>query len=360
MIFNFDTKFSPSGARSDLSGFFKLKKGQKMIEKITEPIRLRDGMRLLFPVGTELHSACGIMFLGEHVKDVELIGYGSTLHLESTDGFRILGCENVTIRGFKLNCSKINGLESDGVHIARYAYQKSRNIKIHHLVIDNPPRNGISVIGVDGLLIEDCMIKNAKTMSPMCGIDIEPNHQWEVLRNIKIKNCYFTGNKGRAIYINGSDVIVSPVNIEIDNILIENDSNFCIGHDAENQAQGNILTATIKRVRMINCTGGFYLGCREKYSYVSLQDCYIENPTSIERSPVWIYHNISGHKAGGIRFDNMIVKDTIKRNCCRIHPMEGEVGGTLFYDNPNLGNFYPVGLDAQDQRLTVDARPVHP
>ena len=89
-----------------------------------------------------------------------------------------------------------------------YVYSSDRNvppsdIKVYNCELYHNRRNNISVIGVDGLLIEDCSIENAEGSAPMAGMDVEPNI-WSGegfrldCKNIKLKNCILSTPDGRS------------------------------------------------------------------------------------------------------------------------------------------------------------------
>ena len=83
-------------------------------------------------------------------------------------------------------------------------------------------RQGISLVGTKGVIIENCDIYNIGGTSPQSAIDIEPNDNTQIsyntiIRNNNIKNCY------EGIFIVGYNAKVS--NIEITSNAIESDNN---------------------------------------------------------------------------------------------------------------------------------------
>ena len=94
----------------------------------------------------------------------------------------------------------ITGLPTD--YIGDYS-MASKNVVLKNVVCDNNRRQGLSVISVDGLLVEECEFINTgkiEKASPAAGIDIEPNvdkGRNNSVRNIRINNCVFKGNAGR-------------------------------------------------------------------------------------------------------------------------------------------------------------------
>lgn len=135
---------------------------------------------------------------------------GRSRHIGTTEGLNQGGygvvagtySEYVEIRDMR-----IYDCWSDGIYI--YSSNKDdlpNNIKIINCELYNNRRNNIGVIGVDDLLIEDCMIESADGTPPMAGVDIEPNRWFEGengyfkcdCTNIKIKNCIMSTPEGRS------------------------------------------------------------------------------------------------------------------------------------------------------------------
>ena len=64
---------------------------------------------------------------------------------------------------------------------------------------DNNYRQGISIISVDGLLVENSKFNNTWGTPPSSGVDIEPDSPDEVVRNVVFRNCTFSDNYGDGI-----------------------------------------------------------------------------------------------------------------------------------------------------------------
>lgn len=96
-------------------------------------------------------------------------------------------------------------------------FTNTKNLKIISPYIDNVRRNGISVLAVDGLYIKNLYVSNCNGTNPQSAIDIEPNGNYNTLRNIRIDNIISYNN-----YVSG--LIVSlhafygniPKNVEIE------------------------------------------------------------------------------------------------------------------------------------------------
>ncbi|MFK7694853.1 right-handed parallel beta-helix repeat-containing protein [Paenibacillus sp. HJGM_3] len=139
-------------------------------------------------------------------KNVTLIGNGAVFRMNKaafTSGeqahiFDISGSENVTIENVSANDSG-----GDGFYIGAYeaATPYSRNIVIRNCIANNNRRQGMSIISVDGLLVEGCRFTNTKGTAPQSGVDIEPNSAVELIRGIRFVNCAAEGNTGRGFLV---------------------------------------------------------------------------------------------------------------------------------------------------------------
>jgi len=201
--------------------------------------------------------------LKQHIRTAELL-------------FRFEGVENVVFDGngavFKMNKDKysgefnhiimingaknivvknVNALNSggDGFYIGA-AWTKrvaSENIRFYNCVAENNRRQGMSVVSVDGLYVEDCRFLNTRGTLPEAGVDIEPGQPNYVLNKIHFKNCLAEGNNGRGFQV----VLIKsgPKSNSIDIVFedcksIGNDIGFSNRYFAEGSKSV---------VRMINC-----------------------------------------------------------------------------------------------------------
>lgn len=136
------------------------------------------------------------------VRDVRIIGNGAVLRMnkdayttgEHANIFDISGSSNITIE--RVNANDSGG---DGFYIGAYQSVQTycSNIVMLDCCADNNRRQGLSVISVDGLLADNCRFTNTIGTAPQAGVDIEPNHPGDRLRNIRFVNCVAEGNKAR-------------------------------------------------------------------------------------------------------------------------------------------------------------------
>jgi hypothetical protein len=144
----------------------------------------------------------------KNVKNVHIIGNGATLQMNKaayTSGeqahiFDIGGSENVIIE--RVNANDSGG---DGFYIGNYESSQvySKDIVLRQCVANNNRRQGMSVISVDGLLVEGCRFTNTTGTAPKSGVDIEPNNNSgkDVLKRIRFVDCIAEGNVGRGFLV---------------------------------------------------------------------------------------------------------------------------------------------------------------
>jgi hypothetical protein len=104
----------------------------------------------------------------------------------------IANASDVTISG--IFCNDSGG---DGVYI-----NGSTNVTLKSSTFNNNSRNAMSIISVNGLLVDGCTFSNTVGNSnrgsapdgPWAGIDFEPNGSSDYLKNIVIQNSTLSGN----------------------------------------------------------------------------------------------------------------------------------------------------------------------
>ena len=96
-------------------------------------------------------------------------------------GISLMGATNVEI----INPS-ISKFWGDGIYIGRGTKTFCEDVIIKGGSLDFNRRNGISVISVKGLRIENVLISNTFGTAPMAALDFEPNKEDEILQDITV------------------------------------------------------------------------------------------------------------------------------------------------------------------------------
>ncbi|MCA9413986.1 MAG: right-handed parallel beta-helix repeat-containing protein, partial [Candidatus Omnitrophica bacterium] len=195
---------------------------------VVRPIQLKGDQELVLEEGVVVEAKRGefrergdSLFTAKDIDNLTIRGYGATLKMQKEDymvgdvlhrlgwnrwfgqyekaewrmALRIRGCKNVQVLGLTLSDSG-----GDGIYIADGKDRKiSENIAIRDVVCDNNYRQGISIIGVKNLLVEDSVFKNTWGTPPSAGVDIEPDGEDDVVQGVVFRNCRFEDNYGDGI-----------------------------------------------------------------------------------------------------------------------------------------------------------------
>ena len=82
----------------------------------------------------------------------------------------------------------------DGFYVGSSAANgASQNITLRSCVGENNRRQGLSMTGVNGALIDGCTFSDTAGTAPEAGIDLEPD-TGDTLENVRITGCYFRNN----------------------------------------------------------------------------------------------------------------------------------------------------------------------
>lgn len=130
-------------------------------------------------------------------------------------GIRLYGATNIIIKNVK-----VKNNWGDGFYIAG----ASKDIKFCSVTADNNRRQGMSIISVNGMIVDNSTFKNTNGTAPQAGIDIEPNKN-DIVEHVKIINSSITNNHGAgvAIYV-GETTFRKVRSVTIENNSISNNS----------------------------------------------------------------------------------------------------------------------------------------
>ena len=145
------------------------------------------------------------------------LGFGS----EFGAGIDINGSRHVTVENVDIyNCW------GDSICVGHAGEVNSYDVNIYNCILHDSRRQGLSVVGCEYCVVRDCEIYNIRGIAPQYGIDIEPDGDYGVAKNIVIDGCYIHDNAVGSIVV--ADVSRNEItNVRITNCTL-NDVN-CVG-----------------------------------------------------------------------------------------------------------------------------------
>lgn len=156
------------------------------------------------------------------------------------------------------DCTLYNG-SYEGIYQEDRSGTKT-NALIDNVTFDSCRRNGIAVQSGENITIRNCSFIGTSGFTPQDGIDIEPDGSQSV-KNLRIEGCYFSGNLGNAIAVNGAawgaGIIIEDVTVIGNTIDNSGGSDAIVVGGAHNvNVIGNTITGdNSAQVAGINLTG---------------------------------------------------------------------------------------------------------
>lgn len=215
--FGFDPEDSTRFLQAALdSGFPRIIVDRKSGPWVTLPLKGSSNQEIVLEPGVEIRAKrgefrnpCDCLMTFSCCTNVTIVGRGCLRmwredygrppyrHAEWRHAISLNSSVNVTIDG-----PTITESGGDGIYVSTAEASGGapcRNIVIRNADCSRNYRQGISVISVDGLLVEDCRLDDTAGTDPQAGIDFEPNNSREVLRNCVVRRCTMNGNAGYGI-----------------------------------------------------------------------------------------------------------------------------------------------------------------
>lgn len=332
--FGFDPADSTRFLQAALdSGLPKIVVDRQDAPWVCGPLRGASGQEVVFEPGVEVVAKSGAflplresLLTYENASDVRLSGRGATLRMRKADYMRppykkgqwrhvlnFLSCSRVRVEGLTLADSG-----GDGVYIGVSGNDVGvpcQDVRICGVTCDGNLRQGISVISVDGLLVENCALKNTGGHPPQAGIDFEANYPGQLMKNIVMRGCTIADNKGGGLGFSlwGRDASAVPVDALIENCRIERcRQGFWYTGNARSgtYAQGAVV---LRNCVFCDCPGAGLSICQKPRAAVTLKliGCRFENCCTDDRTDACFSFR-PGYRSDppvdGIVFDDVAVK----------------------------------------------------
>jgi hypothetical protein len=341
---------------------------------VVGPIKLAGNQEIIFEPGVvvvakkgEFKGVFDCLFSGISVSNITLQGYGAVLKMRKDD-YRSLvypksehrhvlefrSCENIKILGLRLESSG-----GDGIFIGTTTYKpylQSKNVEIRDCICDNNFRQGISVTSIDGLLIDNCVLKNTSGTSPEAGIDIEPNDFINMIVNAVISNCVSENNGGSGFIASVSNL--SDKSRDVSLLFVNCIARNCTAPGMRfRSASKDYKTEPKGLIEFRNCvsegisySGAFVVWDKPSMSLkLRFSDCKLNNVAK-RRQEAPIYLNIKKRATlseySGVEFSNCYLYDELNRPFLKIADIPGGVGLYDVKGQINVCNPYGAKMDS--------------
>ena len=171
------------------------------------------------------------------LSNFSLVGYGAQLLMRQADyndptrynksedrmGITLNDVRDVSIVG--LTVAQTGG---DGIIVTGYS-PGSANVYLADLVLDHNYRNALSVISVENMTVERVVLSNTGAQygtRPMDGVDFEPDHDYQVIANVTMRDVVIENNLaiGISVCLGHFNASTKPVGIVFDNVTVRNNS----------------------------------------------------------------------------------------------------------------------------------------
>ena len=199
---------------------------------VTAPLKGFSNKRVIFDDGAEVVAKAGAFTSPSanlmhfiNCSNVTLSGH-ATLRMRKADylkapyaksehrhALNFYGCRNISIEG--LTIAESGG---DGIYLGQ-GRGACRDIVLREVVCTGNYRQAVSVISVDGLLVERCTFKDTAGTPPAAGIDFEPNRKQQSICNVTLRDSVFENNAGCGIefHLMHLDATSPRVSVQIEN-----------------------------------------------------------------------------------------------------------------------------------------------
>lgn len=231
------------------------------------------------------------IFRAKNKKNIKILGgiiKGDRMtHLgtagEWGHGINILGCEQVTIAG-----TTIIDCWGDGIYLGSdpLTHAPAKQVRLIQVRCSNNRRQGLSVTSIDGLYAEHCTFNESNGTSPQCGVDLEPNTKFGMLKNVTFMNCRAENNVlvGFLIQLSRLDATSERVDIQFVNCRTNsNKYGYCVQY-CNDDVRGTVkfvdCTATNELWNGFLETSCSSLGVGTVYRGCAAYACNTENNTA--------------------------------------------------------------------------------
>ncbi len=257
--------------------------------------------------------------------DIEALGFSEFRHLLNINAASNVKISHCVFAGFRGDGILLGSGNTAGIE------RHNENIAITNCLFDgvnNDNRNGISIIDVNGLIIDSCIFRRTTRQNMPGAIDIEPDtYSYFIVKNILIQNSKFdsTGGNSAAISYNGNSKLGEQINnLKVINNQIQNGLN--IGSAFTFQSRRNPTSSTVPNNIVVknNTVKNYY----QSIQVFGIKNILFDSNTfdSTIRSGVIGFTDVKSQKNADVRLYN----NTFRNNGYKAH------AGLIFFSGDNI------------------------
>lgn len=194
----------------------------------------------------------------------------------------------------------------DGIYV-----NGCRNTLVTDLVCDDHNRQGISVISCVGFTARNCRFSGTSGAAPECGLDIEPNHPTDVLKDILFENCVFDGNaqSGIAFYLCQQTEESEPMSIVFRDCVSRGNANCGIVSRLTSKSKGVRGKVVFERCKVASNRNRavMLISHPEGSTEYVFKDCVFDGRGCRSEVPLSLDNQKIAANLGGVTFENTVL-----------------------------------------------------
>lgn len=261
----------------------------------------------------------------------------------------ILSARNVMVKDLTILSSGGDGIYLNG----------PKGVTLENLVIRDHNRQGMSPISVTDMIVRNCSFNDTFGAPPQCGIDMEPNKEYNRFVNVVYEDCVFNGNNSHGIdlYFGHFTARTQPVSITFRRCKAYGNRNSGLSFMTGNPAYIEKLGQVKGTVRFEDCTfannGAEVLKIFNHSTNgmdISFADCIFDARGSKSESAILFSNNRYLGDFGGLTFERCSVKLDEGRKVCVFEAQRGigigKLSGELAVERGGKCEVFDLGMFA--------------
>lgn len=347
----------------------------------------KNNLEIVFEPGVQVVAKQGFfqptgsnLFRIENSNDIKLSGTGATMQMRKSDyqnpalytpsehrhALSIRGSNRVLVDGLSILDSGGDGILISG---SSGGQNFSKDVTVQNVFVNNNHRQGMSVVSVDGLTVNNSRFNNTSGTDPQSGIDFEPDDPSEKLSRILVSNSTFNSNAGSGIKVFAANLSGSstPVSIRVENFHINGgNTGIAVGDYGLGSGTGSIvfqsgtISATQSAGILVRNKTGENSDVHVDFNNTLLQNVATSNNGSELNRPIVFDVGAGGvaqKKVGGVDFNGISVVDSLNRpflyatQSAKTLGLK-EIDGSFFVTNP-FGATWSLGSNLTNVNIQL-------